>query len=104
MRMRLKYVIGGALVALTTLAAPGPANAVLITEPAGVESGVLNGVMNVGGLIPLGVLVDTGGLGSGVATPAGSGMNIINAGCNTTGTPLGEPCGDTVVVTAGAVA
>ena len=32
MRMRLKYMIGGALLSLATLAASGPANAIVINE------------------------------------------------------------------------
>jgi hypothetical protein len=39
MRMRLKYVIGGAFLSLATMAASGVANALVITEPPGVESG-----------------------------------------------------------------
>jgi hypothetical protein len=41
MRMRLKYVIGGALLSLATLAASGTANALVIIEPPGVESGAV---------------------------------------------------------------
>ena len=39
MRMRLKYVIGGTFLSLATMAAFGVANALVITEPPGVESG-----------------------------------------------------------------
>jgi hypothetical protein len=39
MRIRLKYVIGGAFLSLATMAASGVANALVITEPPGVESG-----------------------------------------------------------------
>ena len=55
MRMRLKYVIGGALVSLATLMAAGGANALVITEqnaagmgiegPATVVAAVASGLM-----------------------------------------------------------
>jgi hypothetical protein len=72
MRMRLKYVIGGALLSLATLAASGPANALLIMEPgpAGLDEGPLTIAIPaaLAAILPVGsVLSNEGGAGPGTA-------------------------------------
>jgi hypothetical protein len=99
MRMRLKYMIGGALLSLATLAASGTANALVITEPgpAGMDEGPLT--VTIPALDPLGTaawrgttLIEAGG--SGTLTPGAAGGINYGAGCAVIN------CGDTVVVNA----
>src|SRR6266481_2559440 len=64
MRMRLKYTIGGALLSLATLAASGPANAIVINENPATFMGFTN--TNLGsigdiGTFSTGVVLNIGG-------------------------------------------
>jgi len=61
--MRLKYVIGGALLSLATLAAPGPANAIVLIEPIPTPGGVSAGAEGPSAAIPVTAAADIAVLG-----------------------------------------
>src|SRR6266478_6185389 len=112
MRMRLKYTIGGALLSLATLAAAGPANAIVLNENPATFMGFTNtNLGNIGdiGNFSTGFVMNIGGPIS-FATPAELvpyiGATLIerddgpatgSAAC----TASIINCGDTVVVAAG---